>query len=68
MSKELMSGWDKLEWEISVLTLAHRTKLGRDNCRIKVSSTPRGCSILSRDNCHYWNKLSRLPKLGRDNS
>ena len=61
-------GWDKLEREISVFTLAHRTKLGWDNCRIKVSSNPGVGSNLSRDNCHYRNKLSHLPKLGRDNS
>ena len=36
MSFELMSGQDKLEREISVFTLAHRTKLGQDNCGIKV--------------------------------
>ena len=64
---ELMSGRDKLEQEISVFTLAHRTKLGRDNCGIKVSSTPGGCSNLSLDNCHYRNKLSCLPMLGRGN-
>ena len=68
MSFERMSGRDKLEWEISVFTLAHRTKLGQDNCRIKVSSTPGGGSNLSRDKCHYQNKLSHLPKLGPDNS
>ena len=68
MSFELMSGRDKLEREISMFTLAHRTKLGRDNLGIKVSSTPGGGSNLSRDNCHYRNKLSPLPKLGRDNS
>ena len=68
MSFELMTGRDKLEREISVFTLAHRTKLGQDNCGIKVSSTPGGGSNLSRDNCHYRNKLSRLPELGRDNS
>ena len=49
MSFELMSGRDKLEREISVFTLAHRTKLGRDNCGIKVSSTPEAGSNLSRD-------------------
>ena len=68
MSFELMSDRDKLEREINVFTLAHRTKLGRDNYRIKVSSTPGGSSYLSWDNCHYQNKLSRFPKLGRDNS
>ena len=68
MSFELISGRDKLEREISVFTLAHQTKLGRDNWGIKVSSTPGGGSNLSRDNCHYRNKLSSLPKLGRDNS
>ena len=68
MSFELMTGQDKLEREINVFTLAHRTKLGRDNCGIKVSSTPGSGSNLSRDNCHYPNKLSRLPKLGWDNS
>ena len=57
---------DKLEREMSVFTLSHRAKLGRDNCKIKVSST--SGSNLSRDNCHYRNKLSRSPKLGRDNS
>ena len=66
MSFELLTGRDKIEREISVFTLAHQTKLGRDNCEIKVSSTPEGGSNLSRDNCHYRNKLSRLPKLGQD--
>ena len=68
MSFDLMSGRDKLEREISVFTLAHRTKFGRNNCGIKVSLTSGGGSNLSRDNAHYRNKLSRLPKLGRDNS
>ena len=68
MSFDLMSGRDKLGREISVSTLAHGTKLGRDNCGIKVSSTPGGASNLSRDNSHCQNKLFRLPKLGRDNS
>ena len=65
MSFKLLPGQDKPEREISVFTLAHRTKLGRDNCEIKVSSTPGG-SNLSRDNCHYRNKLFRLHKSGRD--
>ena len=68
MSFELMTGRDKQECEISVFTLVHRTKLNQDNCEIKVSSTPGGVSNLSRDNCHYWNKLSHLPKLGVNNS
>ena len=59
---------DKLESEISMFTLSHRAKLGRDNCGIKVSSTSGGGSNVSWDNCHYGNKLSRSPKLGRDNS
>ena len=59
---------DKLESEISVFTLAHRTKLGRDNFEIKVSSTSGGGSNLSRDNSDYRNKLSRSPKSGWDNS
>ena len=68
MSFELMTGRDKLERQISVFTLSHRAKLGRDNCGIKVSSTPGGGSNLSRDNHHFRNKLSCLPKLGWDNS
>ena len=48
MSLDLISGRDKLGWEISVFTLAHQTKLGRDNCGIKVSSTLGGGSNLSR--------------------
>ena len=68
MSFDLMSVQDKLELEISVFTLAHRTKLVRNNCGIKVSSTSGGGSNLSRDNPLYRNKLSRLPKLGQDNS
>ena len=51
-----------------MFTLSHRAKLGRDNCEIKVSSTPGGGSDLSRDNSDYPNKLSRSSKLGRDNS
>ena len=66
--KLLRAGRDKLAHEISVFALAHRAKLGRDNCEIKFSSTPGGGSNLSLDNCHYRNKLSRLPKFGRDNS
>ena len=70
MSFELpvLTGWDKLEWEINVFTLAHRTKLVLVNCEIKVSSTPGGGFNLSRDNCNFRNKLSPLPKLDRDNS
>ena len=51
-----------------MFTLAHQTKLGWDNCGIKVSCTPGRGSKLSQDNSHYRNKLSRLPKLVRDNS
>ena len=63
-----MTGQDKLEQDISVFTLAHRTKLGQDNCGIKVSSTPGGGPNSSRDNHNYWNKLFRLAQLGQDNS
>ena len=61
MSFELMSGRDKLEREISVFTLAHRTKLGRDNCGIKVSSTPEGGSNLSRDKAGVEMLGARVP-------
>ena len=44
-----MTGWDKLEREISVFTLAHQIKLGWDNCEIKIIVPPQEVVNLSRN-------------------